>query len=327
MSGQERAQLHDLAEALGGVVCGRSVRAPGPKSTGKKSRSLEVRIVPTAPDGLLVTDWRDGEHLAAKDYVMRRLGRQDEWKERRAKRREAESRDPTPPKLETEKAPEPDQVNRRLALAIWGECQHPRGTPVEAYLTRERGLALPIDTVAHALRFHPACPFGGGIRRPAMVALVRNIRTNLPQAIHRTVLDWDGRKATANGRDRWTLAPTGGGAVKLTRDIEVTTCLGIGEGIESALSLRGLPEASLDLPVWALLSKSGVGRFEPLAGIEGLWIAVDHDPSGGGEREARRCAGAWTMAGAEVLLIKPTKVETDLNDFFKIKEEADAARG
>ena len=320
MSGRERAQLHDLAQTLGGVVRGRSVRAPSSKGSGK-GRPIEVRIMPTAPGGLFVTDWRDGEHLDAKDDVMRALGRQDEWKTCKAQGPRLPA--PKPP---IAKAPEVDSVNLGRALAIWGEGQDPRGTPVEAYLTRERGLPLPVDAVHRAIRFHPACPFGGGIRCPAMVALVRNIRTNLPQAIHRTVLNWEGRKAMANGGDRWALAPTSGGAVKLTADAAVSTCLGIGEGIESTLSLRRMPEASPNMPVWALLSKSGVGAFEPLSGIEGLWIAVDHDPSGGGEREARKCATAWRTAGAEVLLFKPTKSETDLNDFFKIKGTTDAAR-
>jgi putative DNA primase/helicase len=323
VSNRDRAHLHDIAKALGGEVCGRSVRAPGPKSS-PKGRSLEVRIEPRAPGGLFVMDWRDGEHLVAKDHVMRLLGRQDEWRKQKE-----EDRVTAPPQRAADKAhePEPEPVNRRLALAIWKESQHPRGTPVEAYLTRERGLPLPVDAVPRALRFHPACPFGGGIRRPAMVALVRNIRTNEPQAIHRTVLDWEGRKAVVNGRDRWTLAPTSGGAVKLTADAEITTCLGIGEGIESTLSLRRMPEADPALPLWSLLSTSGMRAIEPLAGIESLWVAVDHDPSGGGERAARVCATNWHAAGAEVLLFKPTRSESDLNDFFKTRNETDAARG
>src|SRR5215211_3656341 len=93
--------------------------------------------------------------------------------------------------------------------------------------------------------------------------------------------------------------PLTGGAVKLTPDEDVSTCLGIGEGIESTLSLRLVPEFGPS-PVWALLSAGGVARFPVLSGIEVLWIAVDHDPNGQGQAAAQACADRWQGAGREM---------------------------
>jgi YD repeat-containing protein len=61
------------------------------------------------------------------------------------------------------------------------------------------------------------------IYTPAMIALVRNIVSNEPQAIHRTALDGSGNKIEFVGQDgklrsRMMLGSMKGGAVKLTDD-------------------------------------------------------------------------------------------------------------
>src|SRR5215212_1746641 len=147
-------------------------------------------------------------------------------------------------------------------------------------------------------------------------SLVRDIRTNKPQAIHRTALSWSATKWTVNGKDRLALGPIAGGAVKLTPDEDVTTCLGIGEGIETTLSLRLVPEFGPS-PVWALLSAGGIEHFPVLSGIECLWIAVDHDANGRGQAAAQACADRWHAAGREVHLITPKTKGADLNDLAR----------
>ena len=194
------------------------------------------------------------------------------------------------------------------ALAIWMESQDPHRTLVQTYL-EQRGLILP-DEAVDAIRFHPACPFRAR-RVPAMVALVRDVRTNEPRAIHRTVLTADGRKAEVGGQSRLSLGPVGGGAVKITPDEQVTLCIGVGEGIESALSLRLAPEFGAS-PVWGLLSQGQLRAFPILAGIESLWIAVDYDHAG--IKAAHACAARWQVAGAEVHLVQPIAAGADLND-------------
>jgi putative DNA primase/helicase len=197
---------------------------------------------------------------------------------------------------------------------IWKAAQHPLGTPVDLYIAR-RHLILPSDP-GDCLRFHPHCPFGKNddgrtICTPCMVALVRNIITNKPQAIHRTALDQDGRKVTVGGYDRMALGRIGGGAVKLTADENVTIAIGIGEGIESALSLQRTPEWA-GSPVWSLLNDSGVANFPMLDAIETLVVAVDHDDAG--EKAARAVAERWCAAARQVLLFEPVAPGDDMND-------------
>jgi len=207
---------------------------------------------------------------------------------------------------------EPDDAERTPnALSIWREARDPRGTPVQAYL-RYRGLDLPNEAAGDAIRYHSECPFAGQ-RTPAMVCLVRDVVTNDPKAIHRTALTKDGHKAKINGKDRLALGPISRGAIKLTPDEDVTTCLGIGEGIESALSLRKMSEFGPS-PVWSLISAGGVEAFPILSSIESLWLAVDHDETG--IRAARSTAQRWRISGAEVFLITPSAPRADLNDLF-----------
>jgi hypothetical protein len=163
------------------------------------------------------------------------------------------------------------------------------------------------------MRFHPACPFVGQ-RTPAMVCLVRDVVSNEPKAVHRTALSSDGRKSTINGKDKLALGPVARGAIKLTADEAVTTCLGVAEGVETALSLRKVPEFGPS-PVWSLLSAGGVERLPVLPGIESLWLAVDHDPAG--MRAARAAAHRWQTGGAEAYLITPSEARSDLNDLLR----------
>lgn len=216
--------------------------------------------------------------------------------------------------------PDVKKDHSKFALDIFCEAQSPEGTPVEAYLDR-RGLRPPSSAV---VRYHPCCPFGGK-SVPAMVALVRNITTNKPQAVHRTALDHDGNKigVPVGDRcfDRMTLAPTAGGAIKFTADADVSIALGIGEGIETALSLQRLPEW-FGSPVWSVLSATGIRDFPVLPGIETLFVGVDHDkPDSFGRRAGQEAATAvtvrWRAAGHDVLLAFPEIEDQDINDVMR----------
>lgn len=290
--------LRAMARDLGGEVAGiGQILCPGPGHSSR-DRSLSVRLDPRSPGGLVVHSFAGDDPLAAKDYVRQRLRLPEDF---RAERNSA----PSPVEI-------PGSGDRTArALAIWAEARHPAGTPVETYLSG-RGLSLPADP-AEVLRYHPACPFAG-TRTPAMVALVRDIVTNVPVAIHRTALSFQGIKVEVNGADRLALGPIGGGAVKLTADENVTACLGIGEGIESTLSLRRSPEFG-ESSVWSLLAAGGISTFPVLSGIETLWLAVDHDPAG--LRATRACADRWQASGAETFLITPAVPGADLNDLYQ----------
>ncbi len=292
--------LRALSRVLGREVHGRQILAPA-MGHSPQDRSLSVRVDPAAPDGLLVHCFGRGDPLAEKDRVRTLLGIPRQTGERR--------RSAAPvPTLSSEPT---DRDRTARALAIWSKSQHPRGTPVEPYLAR-RGLGLPDGAAREAIRFHPCCPFAGQ-RVPAMVCLVRDVLTNRPKAIHRTALSPDGHKVKVEGHDRLSLGPVAGGAIKLTPDEEVTSCLGVGEGVETTLSLRTTPEFGPS-PVWSLISAGGIEHLPVLPGIESLWIAVDHDPAG--LQAARAAAQRWQASGREAFLITPSAPRADLNDLL-----------
>jgi len=303
--------LASIARALGGEVSSGQVLAPA-SGHSSRDRSLSIKISPAAPGGIVVHLFTAGDVLAEKDRVLDALGIGRDTERRRTLRAA-----PTPAERPAlARSPTPEEQDRTArAVALWHEARPPWGTPVEAYLTRARGLTL-FDAMAGSVRYHPSCPFAGPHRTPAMVCLVRDVVTNTPKAIHRTALSLDGSKREVGGHDRQSLGPVAGGAIKLTPDEDVTTCLGVGEGVESALSLRLLPEFGAS-PVWSLISAGGIERLPVLAGIEALWIAVDHDEAG--IRASEACAGRWADAGAESFLAKPQAARTDLNDVFKAR--------
>jgi putative DNA primase/helicase len=203
-----------------------------------------------------------------------------------------------------------------VAASIWREALPAMGTPVETYLANRPG-RLVLPPRCDAIRFHPRCPFGKDdngrtIYTPAMIALVRNIVTDEPQAIHRTAIDERGRKRTElGGNGRLSLGPTVGGAVKLVPDEDITIAIGVAEGIETALSLRCIPKW-FSSPVWAVLYWGGIKAFDVLPGVETLVVAVDHDQVG--ELAAREVAERWNAAGLEVLLFEANQDGSDLND-------------
>ncbi|HEV7909743.1 MAG TPA: toprim domain-containing protein [Methylocella sp.] len=143
---------------------------------------------------------------------------------------------------------------------------------------------------------------------PAMVCLVRNIRTDEPQAIHRTALSPDGTAVKRNSKTfRMTLDPIADGAVKLDLDEDVTQGVCIAEGVETALAGRQMGLR----PVWALLGESGLASFPVLPGVDGLHIFREHDATN--KRAAMACAGRWHEAGRDVFHVCP-EIGSDLND-------------
>jgi len=230
-----------IARSLGGEVYGRQILAPG-FGHSRRDRSLSIRLDSRAPGGLLVHSFAGDDPLVAKDHLRSALGLKSGMVS------------DLPGIKAAQVEPPPDERTAR-AVALRREARDPGGTVVERYL-RRRGLNLPDEAAGEAIRFHPACPFAGG-HALAMICLVRDVVTDKPQAIHRTALSGDGLKVKVRGADRLSLGPITGGAIKLTPDADVTTCLGIAEGVETALSMGRVPEFGAS-PVWSLISEAGV---------------------------------------------------------------------
>jgi putative DNA primase/helicase len=291
-----RGILQIWASALGGEVSGANILCPGPGHS-PKDRSLSVRLSVAAQDGFVCFSHVGDDWQVCRDHVLSRLGRPEGSPSRIDRLRYGDAH--PAPRVEQPKG------NRELAMRIWQQAKNPRGTLAEAYLS-SRTLELP-SAANEALRFHPACPFGVA-RLPAMVGLVRNIRTDEPQAIQRTALSHDGTAIKRGGKTfRLTLGPIAGGAVKLDPDEDVTQGLCIGEGIETCLAGR---QMGLQ-PVWALLGTSGLASFPVLPGIYGLHIFRERDAAN--ERAAWTCSERWHMAGRDVIHTYPES-GTDLAD-------------
>ncbi|UVF18839.1 toprim domain-containing protein [Microvirga terrae] len=291
---QQLMNAHMLARALGGRASHNQAHLPG-IGHSLADRSVSVLFDHRMPDGFWVTCFGAGDPLAERDRIRDVLNGSTSHPS--VNKSECFASDPT------------GSIRTHAALSIWQEACDPFDTPVELYLSK-RELKLPPEAAARTVRYHPRCPFAG-THVPAMVCLVRDIITNEAKAVHRTALTHKGEKAEIRGLNRLSLGPVAGGAIKFTPDEDVTTCLGVGEGLESALSLCRIPEYGPS-PIWSLISAGGIEHFPVLAGIECLWIAVDHDETG--LRVARSTGRRWQASGAEVFLTTPSTAGTDLND-------------
>jgi putative DNA primase/helicase len=172
----------------------------------------------------------------------------------------------------------------------------PPGTLAEHYLT-SRGLELEEDIAGAVLRWNP--------KIGTMVGLFRNTANGKPQAVSRTFLDRDGKKL-----DRKFLGPTGGAAIKLDPDEEVTHGLHIGEGLETGMAARKLGLR----PCWALGSAGAVAAFPVLGGVECLTLLAENDDASA--RAVEMCAAHWHAAGREVFINRPIGGK-DLNDAIR----------
>lgn len=278
-----------IAAAMGGDVTGRdSCNVPGPGHS-RKDRSLAIRIMRT---DFLVHSFADDDWKACREYVRSKLGLSDDWR--------------------SDKAPPPDTTGddaerrKKLALKIWADSIDPRGTLAESYLREHRALELP-DSVAYSvIRFHRGLRYEAGKYLPAMVCLLRDIKSNEPCGIHRTFLN----RYTGSKIDRKMLGIAKGAAIKL--DAEPSTRLTIGEGVETVLAAR---DAGF-VPAWALGSSGAVRCFPILPHLRELIILQENDPTS--RRDVKSCARRFLDARRPVNIIEP-KVGNDFNDCWRAR--------
>jgi putative DNA primase/helicase len=207
--------------------------------------------------------------------------------------------------------PSPLRVDRKAELeqerarkiargaAIYSDGVTIAGTPAEAYLRGRLGNI----TAPAVLRFHSACPrpTEDGVERfPAMVAPITDPVSNQLVGTHCTFLRPDGCGKIEHGKQKIMWGSWG--AIRLSPDDDVTTGLGIAEGIETSLSL--IQHAGWR-PVWAAGCAGAIAKFPVLPGIECLTIFPDCDDSGAGLKAAEECAARWRLAGREVRMIWP----------------------
>jgi putative DNA primase/helicase len=304
--------LRAIAAALGGVVSGHQVLAPGPGHS-PKDRSLAVSVSNDAPDGFVVYSHAGDDWRTCREYVRSRLGLPP-WEpgdERHQQRT-------IPPhhidrwdfgtvdaQAETRARTEDDLVRIERAQAIWNESRDPRRTPAEDYL-RSRALDLPDDIANTVLRFHPACPWrnentGRTDRVPCLIAAFRSIDDDTITAVHRIRVDQPSRWPKT---DRRMLGIVHRAAVKLG---PATSTLTIGEGVETCMAASQLGLGS----AWALGSVGGISFFPIIAGVKKLTILGE-----AGDASARAlqiCGRRWRRAGKRVFA-SHSNIGSDHND-------------
>jgi hypothetical protein len=194
----------------------------------------------------------------------------------------------------------------REAQNLYRKSLDAQGTLVERYL-RLRGITVLIPAV---LRFVGCCPHRNGRYFPAMVAPVVNVDGG-QIGCHATFLQYDGKFAFQNPKDRRECrGAIAGGAVRLA-DHDPDRELIVGEGIETTISAMQI----FDLPGWAALSTSGVTGLDLPPEIRRVVLAVDNDDAG---REAAKAAYyRWKSEGRLVRLSMPPHEGDDFNDVLR----------
>ena len=188
---------------------------------------------------------------------------------------------------------------------LWEQCRPLSGIAV-AYLHSRKCAIPPADG---DLRWHPALKHPSGHTGPALVGLVTHVETGEPMSLHRTWITETGKAEVSPSRMLLGGHTSKHGVIRLYPDDQVTTGLGIAEGIETALSL-----AHEYLPVWAAISGNNMGSMPVLNGIECLVVAVDADDAG--RSAAENLSRRWYEAGISV---KQARVEHgDLNDHLEV---------
>jgi hypothetical protein len=191
------------------------------------------------------------------------------------------------------------------AARIWGSCHPGEASPVQTYLL-SRGIAL--HAWPDSLRFHSSLTHRPSDRQwPAMVALIRDV-AGQPRAIHRTWLSCDGSAKAPVEKNKMTLGPLSGGAVRFG---EATDTVTIAEGIETALSVSTILDGQ---PVWASLSTSGMKAVQLPPEIRQVTIAADNDAPG--IDAASALCRRLEAEGRSVTMIKPNREGADFNDLL-----------
>lgn len=202
-------------------------------------------------------------------------------------------------------------------------------TPIEAYLL-SRGVVLPNDCIS--VRYRKAWYFEGKTSR-AMMALMSDPITLEPLGIHFTSLDfekrvrrWHGAKINkwldnnalmqrsfaANKNDRLCERH---GVIMLSpsRAVKASGVLGIGEGIETTLSLRRLSGYE-NLSIWAAGDSGNLAKFEPPPYVKHLIIAVDNDDAG--INATQELLARCQKLGVQITTIMHPDKSKDLNDLI-----------
>ena len=200
----------------------------------------------------------------------------------------------------TIKAERSDDDKLQALRRAWKESAAiQQGDEVVRYL---RGRGLSLDKLPESIRFHPGLAYRGDDMTgnfPAMLATVTGPEGKA-RSLHRTYLQNAQKAPVSHPKKLMQGLPLPGAAIRLA---PVSECLGIAEGIETALAATEL----FGLPVWSCISTSGIESFEPPDGVRKVVIFADHDLNFAGQKAAFAAAHRLKLKGYVVeVRIPPT---------------------
>ena len=189
----------------------------------------------------------------------------------------------------------------------WRTLKPIRKTSVERYLQSRGIYRLPMR----------AMKISGGDDKSVMFCVATNDQGN-PVITHQTYLEGD-KKAQIEVPKRTSKVDKERESVIeesiAVRLFDVQTCLGISEGIETALAAHQLYECA----VWATMNSNFMKKFRAPPGVEHLIIFADSDRNGTGHAAAFVCGHSNIMAKNDIK--KVTIRWPDLGDFNDVLQE------
>jgi putative DNA primase/helicase len=197
-----------------------------------------------------------------------------------------------------------DEQKRQALRRAWKQSQPVAvGDPVWEYLSGRTG----IEFLPESIRYHRALPYGD-VLYPAMLGVV-TMPDGKPSTMHRTWLDGKGGKAPVDQPKKVMSGTIKGGAIRLA---PIAECLGIAEGIETALAASVL----FGMPVWAAISANGVQQWEPPAGVSSVVVFADNDENFVGQNAGYALAQNLVRRGMKAEVRIPAVVGTDWADVY-----------
>lgn len=191
--------------------------------------------------------------------------------------------------------------NAERIAELWADCVSVRpGDPVALYLAHRLRIPSGDLRMPECLRLHPALPYWHEGERigifPAMVAQLTAPDGRMV-ALHRTYLGASGAKANVPTVKKLTAAagPLAGACIALRRPVR--GCIGIAEGIETALA-AGLASA---LPIVAAYCAGNLAGWSWPAGVRRIVIFADADEAGRDAAWRLRARALKVRIGCEVL--------------------------
>lgn len=276
----------EIAKALGGKRSGAGFTALCP-AHDDRDPSLSIG---NGEDGRLLLRCHAGCAFPDITATLRKLGLLSDDRPRR---------DWQSPRLKTAQ-PAPVGSPGKLAsiLSLAGQFQN----SLAARYIRARGGAEPAECDLRYLPSSAKFPW------PTMLGIITDLVSGTPMSLHFTMLNMDGTAKAPVDKPKRLLTGhrKAGGVIRLTGDAELTTHLGIAEGIESALAITAAMGASAQwLPVWSAIDAGNLAGLPVIEGVERLTIFADTDRTGTGQKAAQALAARWHAAGREVFIAQP----------------------